>query len=85
MFVVEEFNKTIETIGDAYWQKSEELPALLWPTLNELRQRSDDLLDWKFKAALDFAKLTHTGSDKLFKNLPWETSFTLAFMLGHYR
>jgi hypothetical protein len=93
-----EFTKKIDQYETCDWKTSNQLHSNLWSDISRVRREiaADNtntnknalhlqlFPDWKYKNSFELTEKNHEDHQQLFKDLPWEQSFVLAFLYFTY-
>ena len=91
-----EFTKKIDQYERCDWKTSNHIHSHLWDDFSRLRREIANnkneheslnlqlFSDWKYKDSFELTEKNHEDHQQLFKNLPWEQSFVLAFLYFTY-
>jgi hypothetical protein len=91
-----EFTKKIDQYETCDWKTSNHVHSHLWDDFSWLRREIANnkneheslnlqpFSDWKYKDSFELTEKNHEDHQQLFKDLPWEESFVLAFLYFIY-
>jgi hypothetical protein len=87
--IINRLTEKINNYAYAEWGNDDDVHAVLWDDLNELRnlpsmERDKLLRDWKYKDAYDCTVKAHENEGKTFELLKWQNSFCLAILFMYY-
>jgi hypothetical protein len=87
--IINRLTEKINNYAYAEWGNDDDVHAVLWDDLNELRnlpnmERDKLLKDWKYKDAYDCTVKAHENEGKTFELLKWQNSFCLAILFMYY-
>ena len=87
--IINRLTEKINNYAHAEWGNDDDVHAVLWDDLNELRnlpnmERDKLLKDWKYKDAYDCTEKAHENEEKTFELLKWQNSFCLAILFMYY-
>lgn len=88
-----EFTKKIDQYERCDWKTSNHVHSNIWDDIYRLRREIannknalylQSFTDWKYKESFELTEKNHETQQQLFKKLPWEESFVLAFLYFIY-